>query len=103
MIRRGITIARLGLSFDEGNVVSGIKEHEAKVLREIRQRDGDPSSPLAFDVCDEGEMKKIIAAEAKVKLGLTPEMMDAIREQVADEAPPAPVAPKPTRRGRQPA
>lgn len=79
-LRRGIFITKLGLSFDEGVVVTGITPSDARALREVRQRDDDPKSPLAFDVCSPSEMEAIIAAEARERLGLTPEMVRAMRE-----------------------
>lgn len=99
---RGITIASLNLSFDEGKVVGPINAEQAKVLRTVRQRPGDPNSALAFDVLEEAEMKKLVAVETRAKLGLSDEALEALRDLQETPAPaPTPdPAPQRTRRPR---
>lgn len=93
-LRRGITVRAIRLSFVEGKIVGPINEADAIVLRTIRQRDDDPGSALAFDICDEADMARLVSGETKQRLGLTPEVIEAVRAEVAAEQPAA----KPTRR-----
>ena len=101
-LRRGLTISSLGLAFDAGVIVSGITPHQANALRKIRQRDEDVNSPLAFDVLEEAEMKRLIASEARQKLGLSPDQIQAVVEDMAAQAAEQPTAsqPAPVRRRR---
>lgn len=95
-VLRGITIESIGMAFHEGKVYD-VDDATATVLRTVRQKHFDPSSQPAFDVMTTIEMKKTLASEAKAKLGITPEMAEALREDL--DAEPAPAAPtRPTRR-----
>lgn len=97
-VRRGITVASLGMSFEEGKVVTGVSDREAKVLRTIRQRHEVEDSPLAFDVMSDDDMKRTLATEAKTRLGLDPETLAAIREELSTEPQAVPAATTRTRR-----
>jgi hypothetical protein len=82
-VRLAVSFVALGnMSFQHGVVVDGITEREAEVLRKVRQRNEDPEckTPLAFDILPAAEMKKLLSKEAKAKLGLTPDIVKAIRE-----------------------
>lgn len=53
---------------------------EADVLRPLRSRLGSVDGPFAFDIGTEAEMARLVSGEAKAQLGLTPEIIAAIRE-----------------------
>ncbi len=96
---RGITVEALRSSYEEGKVYD-VTEHDARVLRVVRQRHFDEASPLAFDVLPAEEMAKTVKAETRARLGISAEAMQALREEV--EAQPTAVAQtvpaKPSRR-----
>jgi hypothetical protein len=93
-----------GVHFDEGVVVGPINDMLATHLRGVRMKDSDPNTPYAFDVLDEQDMKKLLSAEARQKLGLSPEVLAALRDdlmsETAEQVKPAVETPKPTRRQR---
>lgn len=57
-----------------------VTEAEADVLRSLRSRLGSVDGPFAFDIGTPEEMARIVSGEAKSRLGLTPEIIAAIRE-----------------------
>lgn len=79
-VMQTVVLASLGNRKFEVGKTYDISESEADVLRPLRSRLGSVDGPLAFDIGTEAEMAALVSGEAKAKLGLTPEIIAAIRE-----------------------
>lgn len=102
-----------GIAFEEGKIVEKIEgkpisPHAERLLKLVRQNgyvdtDGQyPNVPFAFDVLDEDAMRRLVASEAKARLGLSPEVMNALRDEFgrteeSSASAAATAAPKPRR------
>lgn len=66
--RRGHVLRRFtykGVTFIAGKGWSRVTRPIADYLAEVRQTEGDPHSPLAFDVCTDAEARVIDESEAR--------------------------------------
>ncbi len=103
-----------GVTFEDGKIVDSIdgrpiSKTVAAFLKAVHMKPDDESTPLAFDVLDEREMEKVIAAEARKRLNLSPEVMAALRDEFGRgdgalteaDLKPAPAPEQPYRRTRR--
>lgn len=79
-IMQTVVLASLSNRKFEVGKVYDVTEEEANVLRPLRSRLGSVDGPFAFDIGTEAEMARLVSGEAKAQLGLTPEIIAAIRE-----------------------
>ncbi len=66
--RRGFVLRRFtyhGVTFVAGNGWSRVGKDIADHLADVRQVDGDPHSPRAFDVCTDAEARLLDESEAR--------------------------------------
>lgn len=79
-IMQTVVLAVLGNRKFEVGKTYDVTEAEADVLRPLRSRLGSIDGPFAFDIGTEAQMAAIVSGEAKAQLGLTPEIVKALRE-----------------------
>ncbi len=68
--RRGFVLQRytvFGIRFEAGTGWSSVEPDVAEYLRSVHERDTDPGSPLAFDVCTKAEAEAMVEAERRAR------------------------------------